>query len=157
MALNNIPNSQQKGRTLDSRDFEAFYDFNGNIVRGVELANFQQLADAISGEGGERLLEYGEVLSLASSDSASIFSVTVPPGETYAIGSFLFSGNRIAIYEVLVNGIVIGKRRTWYSEFNASLPLVRSDYLAGETIEVRVINNDKRAGDFEATLSGVKR
>lgn len=151
---NKIPLTKQ---TTRERQSNSFVEHKSQTARATYLTNYQELADAISGEGGELLLEFGEVSSLAAGSTETLLSITVPAAETYVVGNILLSGNRIAIYELYINGTIQGRRRTWYSDFNQQLPLLRADFSSGDTIEVKVTNNDKRPGDFESTLSGVKR
>jgi hypothetical protein len=143
--------------TREDRDYNAYFDFNGKIVRAVGLANYQELADAIAGEGGERLLEFGEIFSLASSATTELLNITVPAQEIYVIGNIMCSGNRIAIYEFLVDDVVKARRRTWFSNFNAEFNFTKADFTENINLKVRATNNDSKTGDFEATLSGVKR
>lgn len=105
---------------------------------------------------------YNEVLSVPASVPTIVQSYTVASGVSGFLQRISLSGTNIATYEVLLNNVVIDKKRTW---FNGSLNMDfdLSDYSknglplnAGDVVSVRVTHVRPDVGDFNSRLQVVE-
>ena len=100
---------------------------------------------------------FGEQTSVASSSSVNIVSYTVPAGKTANLLLAEFSGNNIATYEVLLNSVVIARKRTWFNgpmhgEFLFLIGNDGTDLSAGDNLIIKVYNFRPTVGTFEGRL-----
>lgn len=98
---------------------------------------------------------YAEITSVASSITTSILTYTVPPATTASLHNVDVSGTNIATYEVLLNTVVIDKKRTYFGgalnevfNFNKCV-----DLIAGDTLLIRVTHSRPSLGDFNARIA----
>lgn len=100
---------------------------------------------------------YGEALSVATSVLTSIVSHTVPVGKTFELNYIEVSGGNIAKFTVLRDTATIGKKVTYWCDFNQEFKFGGLEFAAGEKIEVKVIHERSASADFEARINGVER
>lgn len=105
-------------------------------------------------DGTQLLSIYNEISSVATNLTTNILSYTIPMGSTAELEDVNVSGDNIAKYELLVNGNVVDKKRTYFGgnlnevfDFKNSIVLV-----AGDIITVRVNHIRPDLGDFNARL-----
>lgn len=98
--------------------------------------------------------EYSEISSLASGSLTTILSYTVPVGKTLFLNHIEVSGGNIAKYQVEINSIVKGTRRTYWGNFNSDFYYNKQKILSGIIIKVSVIHTRPIVADFNATLLG---
>lgn len=98
---------------------------------------------------------YNEVTSVANSITTTVLTYTVPVATSAKITNVDVSGTNIATYEVLVNAVVIDKKRTYFGgqlnevfKFDNSISLV-----AGDVVLVRVTHSRPMTGDFNTRLA----
>jgi len=98
--------------------------------------------------------EYNEINSVAQGVLSTIVSYTVPVAKTLSLEKVEVSGENIAIFEVLINSITKGKRRTYWGKFNSDFEFKGFTVAAGLTVEVKVIHTRTVAASFNANLLG---
>lgn len=105
---------------------------------------------------------YNEVTSVASSILTTIQTYTVPVSTTAYLQKINISGTNIATYDVLINGVLQEKKRTWFNDgLNTEFDF--SDYskngiplITGDIVTVRVIHNRPSVGDFNSRVQVVE-
>ena len=101
---------------------------------------------------------YNETAIVASGVSTNIINYSVPVGPTLAIDRVLVSGENIARYDILVNGIYIATQRTCFgSDLSRTIEFIGSDgsgyqLNAGDVVTVVVLHTRPYTAIFEATL-----
>lgn len=119
-----------------------------------------EIVDSIS-VNKETTNVFGQSLLLASGADDIIVSYIVPLAKTFFLQAVEYGGQNIATYEVLVDGIVVARKRTWFngtlsdafdfeSYGNQGLELS-----AGQEIELKVYNFRPDAADFEGRIFGI--
>lgn len=103
---------------------------------------------------GDAVAEYAEISSLASGALTTILTYTIPVAKTLKLERVEVSGCNVADYIVEIDGVVKGKRRTYFGGFNADFNLGGLPVATGLVVRVRVIHTRPSAGDFDATLIG---
>ena len=108
----------------------------------------------VNASGATPVLEYNGISSLANGSLTNILSYTVPAGKTLQLHKVEVSGGNTAKYQVEINSVVKGIRRTYWGRFNADFEF--NNYQVGEglVVRVRVIHSRPMAADFDATLIG---
>jgi hypothetical protein len=101
---------------------------------------------------------YQEVSSVASGATTPIITfTTLSPG--FRMFKIDVSGDNFATYTVLLNGVTIFTKRTWYGEFNETFSF--EDFTnglklnTGDVVVVNVLHNRPFTGNFEATIMGI--
>jgi hypothetical protein len=101
---------------------------------------------------------YAEALAVVSGVTTTVASYTVPVGKTAALQRVEVNGENIADYKVLVNSIVVDRKRTYFGgglnenfDFEGyqaeGIPLV-----AGNIVQVTVLHTRPTTGDFGARI-----
>jgi len=95
---------------------------------------------------------YNEVLSIASGVLTTIASFTA--SQTTRLKQVDVSGENVAIYEVLVNGNIVSKKRTYFgTSLDHSFFFDKGiTFLTGQQVLVRVIHNRPTTANFNANL-----
>lgn len=103
-------------------------------------------------ETGTLVNTYNEVLSVASAVLTTITSFTAT--QTTKLKQVDVSGENIASYEVLVNGSVVAKKRTYFgAELNESFVFDKGiEFTVGQIVLVRVIHNRPSTANFNANI-----
>lgn len=107
------------------------------------------------------VIAYNGVTSVASSSLTPVLTYTVPPAMMFYIGRVEFSGTDIAQFRILINGIVMGIKRTYFGgelngTFEFSLPTgMGVTMVAGDVLVLDVEHQRPMLGDFDATLVGL--
>lgn len=104
------------------------------------------------------LNNYGEANSVVSGATTQIASYTVPIDKISIIQKIEVSGENIAKYQVLVNGVAIGTMRTYFGgALNATVDYLTGQdnglvLLVGDTVSVNVLHNRPNLANFEARI-----
>lgn len=105
---------------------------------------------------------YNEVTSVGAASPTVVNTYIVPLGKDAFLQQIAFSGTNIATYEVLVNNIVIDKKRTYFgtsldSNFHFSNSSADGYVLAsGDVVTVRVTHNRPDLGDFNCRVQALE-
>lgn len=104
---------------------------------------------------------YNEVTAVVSGILTTVQTYTAPIGVASYLQKAEVSGENIATYTVLINGVVQDKKRTYFSgDFNlifkfaetgTGLPLV-----VGDIVTVKVIHNRPNASDFNSRIQVIE-
>lgn len=95
---------------------------------------------------------YNEVNSVGLGDSV-ILTHTVPLNRWNHLLTITASGDNIGIYRVVVNGSVVWKARSYYTNFNIPITSLEEYPLEqGDVVQVIVENRTNEAAAFNATL-----
>jgi len=110
-----------------------------------------------AGAGGTPFSFFDEVTGVAAATLTTIATFTVPALTTLKLYRIEVSGSNVATYEIYVNTVIQGRRRTWFNgnmseEFE--FPVSGLVLAATDTIDVKVIHSRPTTGDFEARLHG---
>ena len=108
----------------------------------------------VSANGATPVLEYNGISSLSSGALTTILSYTVPAGKTLQLFKIEVSGGNTAKYQVEINSVVKGVRRTYWGKFNADFEFNNHQVGEGVVVRVRVIHSRPQVSDFDATLIG---
>jgi len=113
--------------------------------------------NATFGSGGTPFSLFDEISAIASATLTTILTHTVPALTTLKLYKIEVSGTNTATYELYVNAVIEGRRRTYFGgslseafEFPTSSLLLA----AGDVVDVKVIHGRPFTGDFEARLHG---
>ena len=103
---------------------------------------------------------YAEAASVVSGVETDIVSYTIPVGKTFYLERVKFSGDNIAKYRLLLDGVEIEKCATWFSgplfsEFNFGSIDYGKPITAGQVLTVKVLHVRPTAGDFQGRIQGV--
>lgn len=100
--------------------------------------------------------EYGEVSSVPIGATVAVVSKQLVPDEYLFLRHVFAGGDCIAKFQVLVDGVPIGTKRTWWTKWDTDFWFNTSNggiiYQNEELIEVRVTNFGEHLGDFEASI-----
>lgn len=108
----------------------------------------------VNASGATPVLEYNGISSLAGGALTNILSYTVPAGKTLQLHKVEVSGANTAKYQVEINSVVKGVRRTYWGKFNADFEFNNFQVGEGLVVRVRVIHSRPMVADFDATLIG---
>ena len=100
---------------------------------------------------GESKNEYNEI-NVAAFAVGTIVNFTVPVGKGVDLTLADCSGENLAIFSVEVEGVVKGKRRTWWTDFNTAFKLKETNLVAGQNIKINIENKSAHSGFFNSTL-----
>lgn len=100
---------------------------------------------------------YGQSLAVPANTPTTVLSYTVPSGFVAHLERVECSGSNIGTYELIKNGVTLGKRRTWFngpmSECFEFLSQANGLALAaGDVITLTIVHARPYVGDFEARL-----
>lgn len=101
---------------------------------------------------------YGEANAVISGATTQIASYTVPMGKVSILQKVECSGENVAKFQVLVNGVAQATQRTyWGSGFNLLFDFTTGQdngfvLAAGDVVSVTVLYNRPYVGDFEARI-----
>ncbi len=145
------------------------YPFAGDIHDSVRIGDGTDLVQVnpdgslnvviVPSSSGTEVVKtiYTEVIGIAKAVDTLLVTYTVPVGKTAELLYSDFSGENISEYRILLNSVVIDKKRTYFGaglneEFNfkdtrGGIPLV-----AGDVVEVKTIHNRPMVGDFNARI-----
>lgn len=102
-------------------------------------------------QGGNPKNVYNEVNSVASGVETLVLSYTALVDTK--IRQVDVSGENIATYTLLVNNVVIAKRRTYFTDINTQfLFQVGYELTMGDVVEVKVLHNRPDAASFNSTV-----
>lgn len=102
--------------------------------------------------------QYNQALSVVSGITTLIVTYTVPLLQTNTLERISVSGENIALYTVLVNGIPIDTQRTYFGgELNAQFEFMSTANLgfilnAGDIVTVNVLHTRPTSANFEGRI-----
>lgn len=102
------------------------------------------------------IAEYGSADSVVSGALTTVATYTVPALRQFVLYKVEASGENVAKYQVEIDSVVKGVKRTWWTDFNTEFNFERMELAAGAVVRVRVEHNSPDAGDFDATIIGVE-
>jgi len=123
-----------------------------NANARISAIDGENLAPKLTIESGTLTNVYNEVLSVASGVLTTIVSFTAT--QNTRLKQVDVSGENIANYEVLVNGNVISKKRTYFGNFlDHSFFFDKGiNFTSGQQVVVRVIHNRPTTANFNANI-----
>lgn len=121
-------------------------DPNGLVARRVLISN--ESNNPAYSLNISNFHKYNEATGVISSSTSSILSHVVS-GEFF-LNNILVSGDSLGLYEVLLDGQVIAKKRTAYTEYNTIFNFTGLKITG--TIQIRVTNSSKKTSDYNATI-----
>lgn len=118
----------------------------------ISAIDSDSLLPRLTVESGTTRNIYGEVLSVPSNSLTNI--VTFTATQTSRLKQVDVSGENIAVYEVLVNGTSVSKKRTALgSQLDCNFFFDKGiTFTSGQQIVVRVIHNRPTTGNFNANI-----
>jgi hypothetical protein len=125
---------------------------------GVEVEN--SIANPIpvfitDSSGDTKINEFATVSAVASSVLTTIVTYTVPGGQTFYLEEIECGGENIARYDVLVDAVLVARKRTWFSGgLNLSFNFNKFELTAGSVVTVKTIHERPLSGDFESRIVG---
>lgn len=151
------------------------YDPNQERIRVDALINDGQDALVINPDGsinvnvvdsptvpGEYVSSYNEITSVPSSTPSIINTYTVPIVTNAFLQKIEVAGTNIAMFEVLINGVVQNKMYTYFggnlnAQFNFA-DILESGYpvSTGDSVSVRVTHVRPDLGNFNARIQAVE-
>lgn len=100
--------------------------------------------------------EYDEVTGVVPSILTTLVTYTVPVGKSFDLSYVEGSGTNVARYTVVVDGVTISSKRTWWSgPFNAEFEFNGYEVSSNSVIQLKVFHTRPMNGDFEARINGV--
>lgn len=123
-----------------------------SIGDGTDLLNINSDGSINVQEPGLVVNTYNAISSVASGVLTTLASFTATTDSR--LRQVTVSGNNIATYEVLVNGNVVSKKRTYFGEnLNETFEFEKGlSFSSGQQVLVRVIHNRPTVGNFEANI-----
>ena len=103
---------------------------------------------------------FGQALAVPTATPTTLVTYIVPLGKEFALLRVLCSGENVATYEVLVDGVVQGLQRTYFgadlnTEFDFSaLEDFGFRLTQGQVVTVRVTHDRPDPANFEARIMG---
>ena len=130
------------------------------ITPDLDIRDLQFATDKVDVSGSSILVTdaenvtnvYNEILSVASGVLSNITSFTAT--QNSKLKQIDVSGENIATYEVLVNGNIVSKKRTYFGgPLDTSFFFDKGiNFLAGQQVLVRVIHNRPSTANFNANI-----
>jgi hypothetical protein len=117
-----------------------------NLIKGI----YPSLIKAVP--YGNTNLQFAEVASVAASTPTDVISFTASANTRLVTASV--SGNNVAMYTLLINGVVKGRK---YTSFGASLNTefklnTGLSVVSGDIVKIQVYHTRPFVGDFNAKL-----
>lgn len=98
------------------------------------------------------VLSVSNEVSLAAAASTMIITKTIQPSMLGEIIRVSVSGQNKGDYELLINGSLVDKYRTYYTHFNGKIECEGLKVSSGDLIEVNALNNGDTSAFFNCTL-----
>lgn len=105
-------------------------------------------------EQGANLFLFNDILSLAEGAVGTILTYTVPANTKVKLRRSNLAGENMGTYEVKVNGSVIDRIGTYYTDYNGFLEFDDVEYFSGTVITIEVLNRGEGSANFNANLQG---
>lgn len=105
---------------------------------------------------------FNDATSVPTSTDTTVTSYTAPVGKTTYLQKITASGTNIAKYEVKVNGVIVDRKRTYFSgpfdvEFEFSNEVNNGYPLSVGDVVTLVVNHTRAAtGDFESRIQSIE-
>lgn len=100
---------------------------------------------------------FNDVTAIASGDYRELVTYTVPGGLLGFLTRIEASGENIAQYDILINGTLVARKRTYFGSFNTVFEFTPGPKLglplnAADVISVKVLHDRPNPGNFEARI-----
>ena len=126
--------------------------FNSNKVR-VENTQDSPLFVTRT-EVGTIVNIYNEVLSIAGLATSNIIQYTIPTNKLLEVLTIETSGTNRAVFSLDINGAIIAKQRSYFTEYNTSFNLNGLKLIEGDILKIIVENKSNSTADFNANILG---
>ena len=149
------PDDLNRGPSRHDREYFSYTECKGKIAKRTKIC--QDDGEAIKVEldyEGIEVIDYDEANSVAGSATATILDYTVAAGKILTLVLSDVSGDNRGKYRVELNGSVIAKRRTYYTNYDNIFKFANIKLVAGDNIKIIVENQSTLTGDFNANLQG---
>ena len=100
---------------------------------------------------GESKYVYNEVSSVGLGD-ITIINYTVLVGTGNDLTRINCSGENIGVYRLLINDVVIDKKRSYYTDYNVKFDLNEIEVTESDNVKIIVENKNSSSASFNATL-----
>jgi hypothetical protein len=102
-----------------------------------------------------KINEFANVSAVATSVLTTVVTYTVPAGKTFFLDEVECGGENIARYDVLLDAVLIARKRTWFSGgLNLSFRFSKFEISAASVVSVKVVHDRPLTGDFESRIIG---
>lgn len=130
------------------------------------LPNTDGSINVVITEGGNQVPTeiqsfFGDVSAVPSGATVNILTFTVPVDKEFFLQRIEFGGQNIALYEAVLDGAVIDRKRTWFNgDLSSSFEFATDSkdglkLTTGQVLAVRVQNFRPEIADFEARIHGI--
>jgi hypothetical protein len=153
--MSNYPDDLNRKGTRHDREFFSYTTCKDKVAKRVKVC--QDEGEAIKVEldyEGIEIIDYNESPSVAGLATATIINYTVAVGKTLTLVLSDVSGDNRGKYRVELNGSVIAKRRTYYTDYDNIFKFANIKLVEGDNIKIIVENQSNLTGDFNANLQG---
>lgn len=154
--------SNGEGVLLHAGDVITVVVLQDRLSTAVFESTLELILNPISIVGESVFPAYNEVLSVPSFTNVNVVSYTVPVGKTATLQRAFVSGENIARYDVFVNSVTIGTKRTYFggplnNDFEFSGPGGGGVALAtGDVVTIKAIHHRPVPGSFEGTIEVIE-
>jgi len=134
--------------------------YEGEVLRGHTFNIFTGKFDknevevTLINEQGDSLLVFDDIVSLAQGAVGTILTYTVPVNSKLKLRRSNISGCNMGTYEIKVNGTVVDRVGTYYTDYNSVLEFDDVEYSSGTIITIEVLNRGEGSANFNANLQG---
>lgn len=144
----------RKGSRHD-REYFSYTTCDGKIAKRTKICqeDGETLKVELDYEGLE-IIDYNESLSVVGLATATILDYTVAISKILTLVYSDVSGDNRGKYRVEINGSVIAKRRTYYTNYDNYFNFSNIKLVEGDNIKIIVENQSTLSGDFNANLQG---
>lgn len=107
----------------------------------------------VLGEGSVAGVEpiYNEV-NISAGATQEVINETVPAGEKFEIEVIKASGENVGVFDLLIDGNVVERQRTYYTKFNTRLGTEELRVTAGQVLKVQANNRSDTPAFFNVTV-----
>mgnify|MGYP000247433451 CR=1 FL=1 len=143
-----------RGKNVNTTQLGSFNDWGDNSPARQTLARQPDgdIYDVVFTPKGENKSIYNEVAAAPVGSSQLITTYTVPASFESLLKNIFVSGDNLGQFQVKKNGSTIYTARTWWADFNASIPVDDLKLIANDKIEVFVTNRGSMVAPFESTI-----
>lgn len=121
----------------------------------ISSSDADHLGPELTIDSGNTVNQFNEISSVGAGVLTTVLSYTPTVGGT--LQQVNASGDNKAEYHIFINGVLVDKRRSYYTDYNVLFDFKRGlAFNAGQTILVRVLHNASTVGSFSARLQTVE-
>lgn len=127
-----------------------YVKYTSGQIRSFDLSQSDDFQEFIDQRFNKYI--YAEVNSVGIGD-IEIISHTVTPTFNHDIFKVNCSGENVAIFRAEVNGSVVGKQRSYYTDFNAVIDLEGLTLKENDVLVIYAYNTNNNSAQFEASIN----